>query len=393
MKSFVTLRVQNKHMIVVLLQVGEFQPPDKIIEEKNPEVLAKKILEQGRNLERTKTLLSPQSLPSSRHPLSSQSVEVRKIETPVQHQQQQTSYKTQHAQLQPDPTRYEHRQLPPSQQPHHLVDLPKMEMNMSLVNTGMGPANEAPLVLPPHPPSRSASSELNDDITFSSSKMSSTPRAEQFETRLKNIIQSVLSGDADQDVKPPISLPMRSNSSPPPQQRPMFSPVKKELPSHLPLPPSGVVITSNSMAQYHHQQQQQQHHREMSSPVKRPTDLSAYPQTSSSRTMNDLIASEIEKSLSASGPPPQQQQGLKPYHGDYRGASGGLYGGMPSKLQPPSPVPGGQSATGMARMTQVIEDSIRGSFERGILSHRPPAATKDLEGLACPRTKSPYGSR
>ena len=42
-------------------------------------------------------------------------------------------------------------------------------------------------------------------------------------------------------------------------------------------------------------------------------------------------------------------------------------------------------------MSQVIEDSIRGNFERGL--QRPPGATKDLEGLACPRTKSPYSNR
>ena len=126
-------------------------------------------------------------------------------------------------------------------------------------------------------------------------------------------------------------MPMRGTSSPPPQQRPMFSPVKKELPSHLPPPPSGVVITPNNMY----------HKREISSPVKRPTDLSVYPQTSSSRTMNDLIASEIEKSLCVSGPAPsmqsqQQQQASKGYHPDFR-QTAGLYGGTPQKIQPPSP--------------------------------------------------------
>ena len=84
--------------------------------------------------------------------------------------------------------------------------------------------------------------------------MSSTPRAEQFEDRLKTIIHSVLAGDSDQreaaatknnqDIKPPLHImPYASNS--PPQSasshKPMFSPVKKELPTHLPLPPSGIV--------------------------------------------------------------------------------------------------------------------------------------------------------
>ena len=193
-----------------LFQANDF-PNDKI-EEKNPEVLAKKIIEQGRSLERSRTLLSPPAANHQRVP--SLSVEVRRIEAPLQQQQQQPQSISKQ-QLQ-DQTRYEHRQLPPSQQQQQqqqqqqrsgLVDLPKMEMNMSLaVSSGMGPMSESTLVLPPHPPSRSASSELNDDVTFSSSKMSATPRAEQFETRLKNIIQSVLAGDADQDVKPPLQV-------------------------------------------------------------------------------------------------------------------------------------------------------------------------------------------
>ena len=84
--------------------------------------------------------------------------------------------------------------------------------------------------------------------------MSSTPRAEQFEDRLKTIIHSVLAGDSDhrdvvkgnQDVKPPLHV-MPYNSTSPTQgassTKPMFSPVKKELPVHLPLPPSGIVGT------------------------------------------------------------------------------------------------------------------------------------------------------
>ena len=192
-----------------LFQANDF--PNVKIEENNPEVLAKKIIEQGRSLERSRTLLSP---PANHQRVPSLSVEVRRIEAPLQ-QQQQPPQSISKQQLQ-DQTRYEHRQLPPSQQQQQqqqqqqrsgLVDLPKMEMNMSLaVSSGMGPMSESALVLPPHPPSRSASSELNDDVTFSSSKMSATPRAEQFETRLKNIIQSVLAGDADQDVKPPLQV-------------------------------------------------------------------------------------------------------------------------------------------------------------------------------------------
>ena len=84
--------------------------------------------------------------------------------------------------------------------------------------------------------------------------MSSTPRAEQFEDRLKTIIHSVLAGDSDQreaaasksnqDIKPPLHIMPYASNSPPhsaSSHKPMFSPVKKELPTHLPLPPSGIV--------------------------------------------------------------------------------------------------------------------------------------------------------
>ena len=84
--------------------------------------------------------------------------------------------------------------------------------------------------------------------------MSSTPRAEQFEDRLKTIIHSVLAGDSDQreaaaaksnqDIKPPLHITPYTSNSPPQSassHKPMFSPVKKELPTHLPLPPSGIV--------------------------------------------------------------------------------------------------------------------------------------------------------
>ena len=72
--------------------------------------------------------------------------------------------------------------------------------------------------------------------------VSSTPRAEQFEDRLKTIIHSVLAGDSDQreaaaaktsqDIKPQLHvLPYTSHSPPqnPTSSKPMFSPVKKEL--------------------------------------------------------------------------------------------------------------------------------------------------------------------
>ena len=66
----------------------------------------------------------------------------------------------------------------------------------------------------------------------------------------------------------------------------MFSPVKKELPTHLPLPPSGVVISASDK-------------------YKRPpsssgpsSGLVSLPQMGSARTMNEIIEKEIERNLS-----------------------------------------------------------------------------------------------
>lgn len=168
--------------------------------------------------------------------------------------------------------------------------------------------------------------------------MSSTPRAEQFEDRLKTIIHSVLSGDEKpQDLKNlPHNLPPTSSSSSS-QNKPMFSPVKKELPSHLPPPPSGVVLNKKA-------------HGGGSSQV-------SLPQMGSARTMHEIIEKEIERNLGAPENP-RRMPATSPM--------------SPQKLvrQPPS-----------SRMSQVIEDSIR-----GLPGPRPPS---ELEGLACPRTKSP----
>lgn len=106
------------------------------------------------------------------------------------------------------------------------LELPKMDISMSMLTSGMIPTNDQQLILPSHPHSRSGSSDPNENVTFASQKMSSTPRAEQvktspniiklvstfyerclihylllffqFEDRLKTIIHSVLTGDGDQ---------------------------------------------------------------------------------------------------------------------------------------------------------------------------------------------------
>jgi len=54
-----------------------------------------------------------------------------------------------------------------------------MDISMSMLATGMIPSNDQQLILPSHPPSRSASSDPNENVSFSSQKMNSTPRAEQ----------------------------------------------------------------------------------------------------------------------------------------------------------------------------------------------------------------------
>lgn len=112
------------------------------IEERNPEVLAKKILAQGRNLENKAKILSPRKSSSENPPPA---VEVRRI-------------------------------------PENKMEYPKYDIGSSLNNE---------LVLPSHP--RSRSSEQTEDVpTYHTNKMSSAPRAEQFEDRLKTIIHSVI---------------------------------------------------------------------------------------------------------------------------------------------------------------------------------------------------------
>ena len=150
--------------------------------------------------------------------------------------------------------------------------------------------------------------------------MSSTPRAEQFEDRLKTIIHSVLAGDSDQreaaaaksnpDVKPPLHvLPYAINS--PPQgassSKPMFSPVKKELPTHLPLPPSGVVGADKTGCSNASLPRPQQSYRTTGSSVQHGSSVSqvgaptAYSHTSSgipmNRQGNHIAGAETESSL------------------------------------------------------------------------------------------------
>merc|ERR1719228_1295167 len=82
----------------------------------------------------------------------------------------------------------------------------------------------------------------------------------------------------------------------------------------------------------------------------------------SARTMNEIIEKEIERNLNS-----EQRRGVP-----------SVSAMSPQKLSRPS-MPG--SASSMSRMSQVIEETIRGA--------PGPRGPSELEGLACPRTKSP----
>jgi len=290
-------------------------------------------------------------------------------------------------------------------------------------------------VLPPHPDSRSRSSEgqTAEDMSFASTKVNSTPRAEQFEDGLKTIIHSVLTGDGDQqqqqqavDVKPPLQVGVPPRSPTPSSSKPMFSPVKKELPTNLPLPPSGVVEhrpsypgamtpptpahskpapmkrpsgggggggpppgsnlpPGSNASYYHHRHQQQQQPR-----------------------LGDIISSEVEKEMrmqdeynrmgNTGNLPPAHQMQPKPAHSSSVITSG-LPPGGPAHRNSSSSGGGADNAagggSGMSRMSQVIEDSIRGHIEAASRSEQPqpppPQSKKMPRSLSGERGSDPHG--
>lgn len=206
------------------------------IEEKNPEILAKKIIEQGRSLEKSKSnealaILSPKHINNPCHITHTGGVEVRKVETvdthfsktsrssiDIQHStsanaaSSRNSLQHQNTTSTPDPFSKYERSISTSHATTHnrdrnplcnipneksptrsaLVDLPKVDLKLSMNNTSDSMANsiaaamssagrhalplsqshkEPPLVLPPHPNSRSHSSEgQTEDMTFASTK-------------------------------------------------------------------------------------------------------------------------------------------------------------------------------------------------------------------------------
>ena len=208
------------------------------IEEKNPEILAKKIIEQGRSLEKSKSsetlsILSSKNINSACHVTQTGGVEVRKVEA-VDVQLTKTARSSldllQHsASLNIAPTRnsLQQQNLTSNNDTYSnhdriistihvptynrdrgavsnagndksptrsgLVDLPKVDLKLSMNSTSDPIANsiaaamssvgrhasplsqlhkEPPLVLPPHPNSRSHSSEghTGEDLTFASTK-------------------------------------------------------------------------------------------------------------------------------------------------------------------------------------------------------------------------------
>ena len=208
------------------------------IQERNPEVLAKKIIEQGRNLEKSKSsetsaILSPRSRVNSSYiPAPSSGVEVRKVESIEAHNSKLDRSPSNLQRSSPlNNSSSRHSLQNPSSLPHSdihttnnersahhqsisshsrnrivgcnsnnqsptsaIVDLPKVDLKLSLSNTScdamansiaaaMSSASghlpslsqtqkDPPLVLPPHPDSRSRSSEgqTGEDMSFASTK-------------------------------------------------------------------------------------------------------------------------------------------------------------------------------------------------------------------------------
>ena len=341
--------------------------PEIKTEEKSPDALAKKIIEQGRSQEKSKI----GSLSIAPSPVEVRKLETRPMTAPVHHQPPP-----------PPPPRAAAPTLPlpppqPTMQPPAPPTsggLPKIDLAAALSNAGRHAAEEhPPLVLPPHPDSRSRSSEQTaEDMSYASTKVNSTPRAEQFEDRLKTIIRSVLTGPDEQKAaagavpsanEPPLQV--MPPKSPTPSSKPMFSPVKKELPTHLPLPPSGVVEQRYSGAMSPSQQQQQLN--KPPSPMKRLPPNAFYRQP---RSASDIIASEVEKDMRQMDDY-QRMMAPKAAHSSSvvitsRGQGNGT--------QPSS------SSSGMSRMSQVIEDSIRGHLEAASGREPPKKMSRAMSG-------------
>ena len=113
-------------------------------------------------------------------------------------------------------------------------------------------------------------------------------------------------------------------------------------------------------------------------PPQPPPTQHRLPTMNSAITMNEIIEKEIEKNLVE-----------QPQHRSPPGPAM-----SPQRLARHNAIPQPQQAS-MTRMSQVIEDSLRNhpgprpSVIEDSLRNHPGHRPSDLEGLACPRTKSP----
>lgn len=480
---------------------GRVSPQVKI-EEKNPELLARKIIEQGRNLERKTSAATLTISPTKGHGLPphqnyTSPAEIRKIDSvsPSYSAARRVSLTSPPGSMLPPSNPFGGRpqQLPPtrslpmssaspivtSSSSSLSVALPKVDLSATMQASSS--RGYPPMALPPHPESRSRSSEQTaEELSFGKSKMSSTPRAEQFEDRLKTIIHSVLSSDPDHaEGHPSVPLPPPPNPAylsrerdpgMPPVQPAAYDLVKREHPphpsphvrppaagnSHVPHPPARSIpyprppmesgyphrppspsYSYSGPASSHHPPSSHMlygghpphpshpgpplHYAKMrpreESHHPHPSKLyppQRYPYTSHS-TMSDLISSEIERNMtspssSAAAHPPSHPHSSSRIYDRYEPRH--VSEAPPHHLQlPPRPMHRAADVPPtMARMSQVIEDSVRGSHlpsaslppgARGppvplsaASSHHsappPPMAHRpELEGLACPRRRSP----
>ncbi|TRY75673.1 hypothetical protein TCAL_11608 [Tigriopus californicus] len=385
------------------------------IEEKSPEMLARKIIDEGRTLEKQPAHQRPSSAATLTISPTKANRSFHRDTFPPHHSVGASGASgTTGARSHHPPGMVEVRKIEPMSPPSYptmavgsAVDLPKIDLAASMAassashhhNHAHHPLHHQPhghasvhpegLLLPPHPDSRSRSRSSEHtldggDVSFAKSKMSTTPRAEQFEDRLKTIIHSVLSSDQQGGGPPPamtITSTAPSSSYPSggsaaggavpgsgvvPRQAPMFSPVKRELPSHLPPPPN--TRHPASSAQVSHAQSLSLSHAH-SHAGGGPARALQYPSYHPS-------APRIDRSLLAGPPPPPPSSTPSSLPSSRRGSFAS---------HTPSPgAPTAESASNLSRtMSQVIEDSIRGHLS----GNRRVGG--ELEGLALPRTKSP----
>ena len=262
------------------------------------------------------------------------------------------------------------------------------------------------LVLPPHPDSHSRSSEGADphgDQSFGAAK-AAAPRAEQFEDRLKTIIHSVLTGDEQKEaaaaaaaaaggVHPggsgvpsskhhlPLHLGMPHGGPGGPMQpgagssKPMFSPVKKELPTNLPLPPAGVGgSSSNSGGDPHHPHP---HH-----------SLRGQPGPPPSHHPHNLPPGDVKPDIK----PRHMGGGGGPYAPPPPSHGGGhnSFAGRDSLLPPPPPSHGGMRGAGLGGGMHGPPGGMEDYHRTPKAAHSTPSMSR-VPPRSSPQSQSRYG--